>query len=190
MPKTALLIPGFKRQFTSPSYVAARQLIKACGYKTIAVPVVWNNRVLSQQASDVWKFAKKYPQPDLLLGFSLGAMLALITEPDIQPKQLFLCSLSPYWQEDVKSLKKSWLRVIGKRRMADFSTLNNRYFAERVRAKTTLFVGERETPRLVKRVHQTNSHIAGSTLVTIPRCEHKISSPEYLAALQFALEVL
>jgi len=44
----------------------------------------------------------------LIIGFSFGAMVAFIASQKIRPKKLILCSLSPYFNEDLKKLRKGW----------------------------------------------------------------------------------
>lgn len=41
-----------------------------------------------------------------LFGFSLGAMLAFIIAKEVNAKKLILCSLSPFFKEDLKFIKK------------------------------------------------------------------------------------
>ena len=53
----------------------------------------------------------------------------------IKPKMLFLCSLSPYFKEDLKFLKKSWRNGIGKKRIEDLENFSFEELAKDIKCK-------------------------------------------------------
>lgn len=79
-----------------------------------------------------------------LFGFSFGAMVAFIASAEINPKLQLLCSLSPYFKEDLPHLKKSWKNYFGKKRMADMKTFSFNEFSRKTQCRTILVAGTKE----------------------------------------------
>ncbi len=110
-------------------------------------------------------------------------MIAFISAIKIKPKVLFLCSLSPYFKEDLRFLKKSWKNDIGKKRIEDLKNFSFNNLVKDINSKTILIVGEKEPKELHKRVNDAYKKIKKSELIIINGAKHKISQKEYIDKL-------
>ena len=96
---------------------------------------------------------------------------------------LFLCSLSPYFKEDLKSLKKSWRNSVGKKRLEDLKNFSFQKLAKDITCKTFLIAGEKEPKELHKRVNDAHKKIKNSELFIVDGAKHEISQKEYIDKL-------
>ncbi len=114
-----------------------------------------------------------------LLGFSLGSMIAMISSAKINPKMQILCSLSPYFKEDLPYLREWWKQLEGKRRMDDFKNYSFKEISSKTNCKTILLVGSREPRDVIRRVNDAHKRLKGSRLVTIENIGHDIFNKRY-----------
>src|SRR5690606_37231643 len=89
-------------------------------------------------------FHKHKGRQNYVLGFSYGAVIALITANDLKPKKIFLCSLSPDFKEDSKNMKEWIKKLIGKNRYKDIQTRSGRKIAQELKVPSVIFYGEKE----------------------------------------------
>lgn len=110
MIKVVYIIPGFTDKIGQKKYTRIIPLFKAKGFKTIPITISWKNKTMSGY---VEQFLQRYnPTPKdkvYLFGFSFGAMIAFISSSagQTKPKRMILCSLAPFFKEDLPFLKKS-----------------------------------------------------------------------------------
>ena len=121
--KTIFLIRGFslKKTAASPDFEDLRSQLTKLGYRVIPVDILWDYKTVSQFTR---KFAILYQQQksdyNIIIGSSLGAVAALAAAPRLLPNELFLCSLSRVFVEDLTTSHKSKLRQrLGQRRLKD-----------------------------------------------------------------------
>lgn len=188
MPKRIFLIPGFKSHIVSKQYGWLVSYLKDKGYDVISVPIKWNYRTLTQNAQEFIEFYKRNKTSnDYVLGFSFGAVIALMTAETISPKKLFLCSLSPDFKEDSKYMSH-WLRkYIGEHRYADTTTRSAIKLSKALSIKTVILYGENEGdefPQLKRRCEETAFLARDARLVIVPNAPHDISAPMYQSALK------
>ena len=189
MSKTLFLIPGFTHSVKENAYKKVSAVFKKHDYTVIGFEPSWKRSTVSDQAAAFISFVEsKKINPDecAFLGFSFGAIIALIGAGKIKPKELFLCSLSPYFAEDIKIMSANWKKFIGKKRVADFTTMNCKKLCAQIHSSTHLFVGGKESnkfPILLRRIKAAHASISGSTLTLIPNAIHDIGQKEYLDAL-------
>jgi len=182
MKRVVFVLPGFKH---SPDRKIYKDIILAFEYKRIkAIPVKinWKNRTISQISED---FLKEYnsvsADEKYLFGFSFGAVVALIASIKIYPKAQILCSLSPYFKEDLPFIYKSWKKMIGKKRMEDFKNLSISDFAPKVKTETYLLYGAKEGKFIEKRAKDTFGELRSKKhLVAVDSAKHDIGNPRYL----------
>ena len=147
------------------------------------IQIPWNYRTMR----DWVVFARKRIDPtteNYLFGFSYGAMIALILATEMKSKTIILCSLSPYFKEDLPRVPSSWKAYIGKRRIRDFATLSFKRLASKVTSRTILTVGEHESNVCHSRVRDAHLRLKNSRLVIIKGAKHNIHQKEYLAAVE------
>lgn len=182
--KIAYIITGFRENHGLYGYREIKKFLESYDVKVVEVKVSWKNKTMADYVNDFKKQLKHDANDEIyLLGFSFGAMISLIAASEINPKALVLCSLSPYFQEDIKHLKKSWVRYIGKNRLDYFTTLSFNNISEEIKLKTILIVGENEPKEVVRRVEDAHLKISNAELIIAKGARHNISQREYLSTV-------
>jgi pimeloyl-ACP methyl ester carboxylesterase len=126
----------------------------------------------------------------LLIGFSYGAMISSVLATRHPFGRVFLCSLSPYFAEDIPRAKKSWLTMVGHRRVSVFERLPFASIVKDYKAKqTTVFAGEvemakRKFPMLGERGRAAGAQLPHTHFVAVPGAGHDISHANYRAAIK------
>lgn len=190
--KIIFIIPGFKHQPTQKAYKEVSQLLKKEGYSPVPITITWSKSTISENTEyvlrKIWeKIAKQKSETQKnisVFGFSYGAMIALIASTKIPVKSLMLCSLSPYFKEDLK-------KIINSPRYKDFETLQCKLLTKKIKAKKVLmFYGMKETKPLIKRVTAAYKQIAvrNKYLLPIKNTEHAIGDKHYLYAIKSATQ--
>ena len=188
MSKTFFIIPGFKSQATDLSYRWLVNFLKKNNYVVQLVPVTWSRNTLTYNAREFSIYFEEHKtEENYVLGFSYGAVIALMTAEYTKSKEFYLCSLSPDFAEDVGSMS-AWLRTyIGKNRLADASTRSACRLARSLKTQTTIFYGEQEGidyPSLKKRCEETAKLAPKAKLIKVPNAPHKIDFPAYQEAVK------
>lgn len=189
--KTFFIIPGFKQQATDKNYSWLIKLLKGKGYKVVPVPVNWNFKVLSENAEEIADFLKLYPTEEkYILGFSYGAVLIMLIANQFKFKKIYLCSISPDFLEDTKSISQEIRKYIGKRRYLDTQNRSALNIAKTINVPVTIFYGEQEGkdfPQLKKRCEETSQVVLKSKLVVIKNAPHRIDDSNYRLAIESEL---
>lgn len=189
MKKDIFIIPGFKEKISDKAYVSLKNLFIKKGFTVHLVPIVWNYKTISDQITQFEEFyKKKKSKNNYILGFSFGAVIAFAAANKLKPKKLFLCSLSPYFKEDLKLIPNTWKKFVGKKRILDFSKLIFGKLAKEIniKTKTLVFIGEEESKKYItlkKRCEDAKSKIKNSKLIVIKNAPHDIGNKYYLEAL-------
>jgi predicted alpha/beta hydrolase family esterase len=186
----AYLIPGWGEDLNDRDYSSVLATYKKCGYAPQFVPINWKHRTIDDWTEEVkLKITKQDLQSSLLSGFSWGAMTALVLAAEYQnPKRLLLFSLSPYFAEDLPSLKKWWLDAAGKRRVANFKKLPMASLAAKINCPTIIFAGLKEGKQIEKRAREANLKIKKSKLIMLDGVKHDVADPRYIEAIRKALK--
>ncbi len=185
--KTFFIIPGFKQKVNDKSFVWLKDFLTKKGFRVVMVPVKWNRTTLTDCAvlfEDF--FDENRGAENYVLGFSYGAIIALMTAEKLQPKKLFLCSLSSDFKEDVPSMSDAIKRYIGKRRVDDCLTRSGKDIAKKLSIPTVIFYGDKEGieyPQLKKRCEETARLSARTKIVIVKNSPHDISFPSYKKAI-------
>lgn len=182
MKATLFIIPGFKEQVSDEQYLALRKSLPNKDYKVVFVPIVWNHCVMTDWIDQFLSFYKKNcGEKNIVLGFSYGAMIALLTAKTLRPAGLFLCSLSPYFSEDLQYIPERWKHFIGKRRMEDFRRYSMKEAVRGLRIKTKMFIGSVEQEKFVhlKRRSTEAAEALLANLIVIPGVSHDIGDERY-----------
>lgn len=189
--KTFFIVPGFKTQVNSSEYKWLISYLEEKRIKVIKVPVQWDRRVLSENANDFISFFNVHKSKDnFILGFSYGAVITFLTANTLKPKKVFLCSLSPAFNEDLLPKDSSLLRYIGKKRFTDLSSYHAKKLAKDFQIQSVVFYGEREGneyPKLKKRCEETVQLAQHSRLVVVKDAPHQINFPTYKEAVKKAI---
>jgi len=186
--KTFFIVPGFKTQGTSIEYKWIISYLKVKGVRVLKVPVTWQRSTLSDNAKDFEHyFNANKGKENYILGFSFGAVITLLTANILKPNKIFLCSLSPAFNEDLDPKDNSFIRYIGQKRFTDLSSYSARLLAKELRVPSVVFYGEQEGneySKLKKRCEQTVQLAKNSRLVVVKDAPHQIDFPAYQEAIK------
>ncbi len=187
MKKVVYIIPEYLGSLSNPAYKSILSVFKQVGIKPIPVELQWKRRIMTQYVSefmDIYNAAKKEGDQTYLFGFSYGAYIAFLAAIKIKPKAVFLCSISPYFKEDLNDLYKSWIRMSGKARIIDHKKYVFDSLAKKFNSKAFIFVGDAEQWQLMRRAKIAHKLIKNSKLIIIPKARHRIGQREYQNAIK------
>ncbi|MBI2580324.1 hypothetical protein HYV85_00780 [Candidatus Woesearchaeota archaeon] len=185
MDKVAYIIPGYPHSGREKPYRRIAEFFRFRGIKPIIISMLWKRATLSNNLEQFMRAHQKFGGGEAyVLGFSVGAVIALIASTKVKIKTAILCSLSPAFKEDVQLWKKSWKKFVGKKRLEDYKMCSFDQLVKRVNCRTVLVAGGKEYPLLLRRVKMAKKKLKNSELVIIPGAKHDISQKEYLEVLR------
>src|ERR1700745_701040 len=101
--KTVLFVPGYQEDIKSRDYTSTVRTIEKQGYKVKFVPINWVRTTIDNWVDELEAvYSKHDPADTILAGFSFGAITAFVAAVKQNPFELWLFSLSGYFDEDVK----------------------------------------------------------------------------------------
>ena len=178
--KTMFIIPGFKMSPHDKAFSWLVTFLENKGLRVIQTPVKWNYRTLSQNTADFIEYYNKNKSAEnYILGFSYGAVIAFLTASTLAPKGIFLCSLSPDFEEDRIFMNSEEKKYIGKRRYADTKKRSSSKIAKNLKTPVVIFYGEKEGdkyPALKKRAKETARLAQKSKLIVVKDAPHQIEA--------------
>lgn len=139
------------------------------------IKIKWHYNTLGDMVDQTWS---KITSENInkkenihLMGYSIGGFVALNLAPKLNLKKLSLYSPSPLFKETKKSLPKSFLNFLGKKRTKDIecysvNILNN------IKVPTEIYIGEKETKDMKEFSEYLNKNIKNSSLYTKEGCNH------------------
>ncbi|HVA83056.1 MAG TPA: alpha/beta hydrolase [Candidatus Aquilonibacter sp.] len=188
----AYIIPGYTSN-SDRTYSKISKLFERRGLRAKVVKIKWQNRVMTDYVKElVDKVRQDNPKRIYLLGHSFGAMIAFIAASgQMNPYQLILCSLSPYFSEDlhIKRVRK-WRKGLGKRRWSDLEMIRFNELAGQCKCKVTLIVGSKEWKVMINRTVEAKKRIRGSKVTIIKGAEHDIAGKAYFDAVKKCISKL
>lgn len=176
--KVLYVIPGYRESTHTEGYQKIRKAAEQKGYKVKFWEPNWRYSTISKLVSE-FSSTKKDTEEINILGFSLGAMIGILSSEKLTVRRLFCCSLSPYFKDDLKKIPNIAHKILGKRRIKDFSTIQ---LPKKINSNIYILVGEKEWPLTIARSKTTFSCIKSkkSFFKIIPDTEHNISSKKYI----------
>lgn len=118
-------------------------------YPDFAITIVsldWNRKSIFDW-NDTARKQIRDMKVDLLIGFSIGAIVAVILESELMVKKLELVSPSPFFREYIPKFSKTMLKVLGKKRINDIEKISLKKI--KTQSKTDVFVGSKELPIMI-----------------------------------------
>ncbi len=191
--KTVLFVPGYQEDLESRDYKSTISAIKERGYDVKFVPINWKRTTIDQWVDELEAVYNKCdPKQTIIAGFSFGAITAFVASAKRNPFELWLFSLSPYFEEDVSSpnMKKSWLNIIGHRRATAFSKLNFKELSTNINCKVLIFVGEIEMnkwPDMKERNNIAHKLLNNNKLTIVAAVGHDVANPKYIEAIKLTI---
>ncbi len=193
MKKIAYIIPGYNQSYLKQkSYLKIAKCFEKQNITPIHVKIAWRKKKPERFADYTKKFLKLYKKlpggENYILGFSYGATIAFLTAAQTKPKALILCSLSPYFKEDLKKLNPSWLRWWRKNfTESDYSFTE---FARKIKRKTHLIVGDKEGDECLRRAKDAKRKLINSSLTIVKGAQHNINQKEYQEQVAYIIAKL
>jgi hypothetical protein len=186
--KKIFIIPGFKQKASDTMFTWLRMFLGKQSFDVVMVPITWDRRIMREYVSEFERFYESHKSShNSILGFSYGAVIALISAQKLDAKNLYLCSLSADFKEDLPFMKKWIKNYLGKRRVSEIETRSGREYARSLTVPTIIFYGEVEGktfPQLRVRCEETANNAKHAELVKIKGAPHDISHPEYKMAIK------
>jgi len=192
--KTIFVIPGYRHVPTNKAYLALSEILKSEGYEPILVEIPWKKTTISENTAHFIKtYNKIKTRKKYILGFSYGAMIAFLAATKISVDTLILCSLSPYFQEDLPKKKVYFRSPIQADRYNDFSKLHFATLAKKLKAKKIhLLYGTKEARSLIRRVNDAFARITleDKFVQRVKAVDHNIGDKRYLETIHQIAKIL
>lgn len=184
---TIFILAGYRQQPTQRAYKQIALILKKQGFRPVPIPLSWANTTISANTD---YFLKRYKRirvkKKYILGFSFGAMVAFLASTKVSVAGLILCSLSPYFTEDLPKRELP-------RRYADYANLHFGSLSRLIKARQIILLyGSNEAKALIRRVNDA--------FVTIPTerkyvyqvrdTGHEIGNRQYLLRIKEVVQVL
>jgi hypothetical protein len=186
MSKVLYLIPWFLEKTTFKRYSALKTFLHKAWFKVISVEIDRKRKTMNDYVEDFLSTFNQHGNLDevFVLWFSFWAMISFISSTKLEVKAQFLCSLSPYFKEDIPSVKEQWKKALGKKRLKVFNDLWFDELSPHVKCKTYIFYGTKEWPEIAKRSKDANTKIYESELLIIEWAKHDLSEKQYIATIK------
>lgn len=183
--KVAYIIPGLDQSSRSKPYRELANFFRGNNFQPVPVQISWKYKTMTHYLKQFYQHSQNQPrQETCMLGFSFGAMIAFLSASFVNPRALILCSLSPYFKEDLPHIPQVWKTYMGIRKITDMKKYSFNAYAQEIKSKTFIVVGDKEYPLTKKRAAEASKKISGSRLLTIRGAEHNIAQKEYLKTLE------
>ena len=185
--KIVYIIPGHgETHLRQRVYGKVGKIFAGRGITPTQVEIDWNYaepKSFTEYQKQFLKVYKKSKNTEVyVLGFSFGAMIAFLTAAKAKPDVLILCSLSPYFKEDLKNLKPAWVKWWRK------NFIDNNYtfakLAPKVKSQVILIVGGEESKVCLIRAKEAKKKLSNAHLYIAKGAKHKIGQKEYLHEIE------
>ena len=181
-------MPGFRESIDSRDYKSILDAIGEGGYLVKFIPIQWTRTTIEDWTKQLdEEYAKHSSDDTILAGFSYGSLTAFMSATKRNPAELWLFSFSPYFADDMRKMKKSWLKEIGQHRAQAFSKLEFAQLAKTITCKTLIVVGEKEIrkyPLIGNRSTVASKEIGNSHMIIVDGSDHDVTDRRYIAAIQ------
>lgn len=185
--KVAYIIPGYEQSHLKQrGYKKVGKFFAARNITPVYVEIDWHQEKPATFGNYVEQFLAQYKKEKntevYVLGFSYGALIALLAASKVKPKMLILCSLSPYFKEDLQHFPEDLLKWWKENFVnSDYSFEK---LASRIKTKTHLVVGDADHPGTIARAKAGKKTIPESKLSIAKGAKHNIGQKEYLETLE------
>lgn len=187
MNKIAFIIPGYyQTKKNNPAFSEIAGYFEDRNIKAIIVDVDWKYNTMTEYVEQFKKIYAKNKKGTKIyfLGFSLGAMISFISSVELKPDVQILCSLSPYFKEDLSIAKEWWKTFWGKKRIESFSKLSFNELSENNAVKTIILAGDKEGMQIHRRANDAFKKIKNCRLINVTEAKHQIEHENYLTEIK------
>ncbi len=121
MKQIIYIIPGFGESLKDKPYLELIKYFESKGLRVVFYQPKWKWNTIKKWLDDFQNLLEKDDTQDsVILGFSFGADIAVLSTKTHNFSKLILCSISPYFKEDIKYLPTLTEKYLGKKRMKAF----------------------------------------------------------------------
>jgi len=181
MNKVVFIVPGFSELTSEEKYQKIARYFKKTNITPIIVDINWKRKVMSEYVQEfLTKYEQKKSEINYFWGFSFGAVICFIASSKVEVDTQILCSLSPFFSEDIPMIRPAWLKYWGKKRTGDFKKIHSEDLVKTINAKTILLTGSKEGKEITatkNRIYQLL--ICKKEQYIIKNAKHDISNPDY-----------
>jgi len=184
--QTLIIIPGFGESKKDVAYTMLKKELGGLGYKIIFHTPKWKRNTVQKWLSDFDKFFQKYKKrKPIVLGFSFGAYVALLSATKFIFSKLILCSLSPYFKDNIKNLPPLAYKILGQKRMRAFKQHD---LPKNIKIPARFLVGDKDLNIVIKRsISAYKKYKGNKKLVIIKDAEHDLNNRDYIKGIKKAL---
>lgn len=197
MGKTVFIIPGAGQRADMPHYQQIGELFEKQGITPAYIGINWRMRQSIEDCAEeaeghIRKVLEERPNDQLyFLGFSIGAMVAHYLSAHYEAKAQILCSMSPFFKEDIEHLP--FLTRLISNFMIYPGSERPKYpnpFAYKM-MDTYWLIGEKESRYLNEKIISKRQELyPEANLVMVKNTRHDISAPEYIKAISNVITLL
>lgn len=166
-----------------------KPLITFCKHNNVSVEVISYVWKYSTQKQIAEKVALRLRDGNsIVLGFSLGALIALLSvaQTKLKYKHLILCSTTPLFSETV--FPKNVKEYLGKKRVQEAIDTKISNIAKSINnTPVTILVGENEDKEIIRQNISLSNKIHKSYFINIKNTGHDMYAPEYLKEINSLL---
>lgn len=187
-----LYIPGKGTSRANYPYDKILRKIQRRGHNTQFCHMNWPRSAVVGDWLDQARpaYAQCDPSQTIVVGFSIGAMLAFLLAAQQPPAGLVLCSVSPYFAEDLSLVPMRWIRQLTPERHASFKKLYFDDVAPAITCPTRLVIGGREPDWAQQRTQKASAALPGGDIFAAKNAGHTPAMWSYIQALNAAFDSL
>lgn len=192
MSSVAFIIPGFYHSPNETKYQMIAQYFQEKNIKTVVVDIPWKRKVMTDYVNYFKQvYLNNKADENYILGFSYGAVVSFISSPEVKPDLQILCSLSPYFAEDLPNIPQSWKKAIGKRRVKDFKQYSGINISHLVHCETIILFGSEEGSEVRACNDRVSQNLEGKKRkIVLKGVKHDIADARYQQAIQDIIKSL
>jgi len=188
----AYIIPGYLFSPNQAQYKQIAGYFKARSIVPISVTIQWKEKTIMESVTDFLEWdSQNQATKRYILGFSFGAIIALIASTKITVDTLILCSLSPFFQEDLLVVPSSFTHDLDAKQVEEFKKMNNRELVKKITANTFVLYGLKEGEFVEKRAKSTFENLSAKKhLIAIDGVKHDIADKNYQKIIEGIIKKL
>lgn len=179
-----VIIPGFGETVKQSAYQQIAIFAHEKGYNVLMFIPRWQRHIATDWLNEFQQFIQRnVPSPcnTLVIGFSFGAYIAINSARHFKFKKILLCSLSPYFRDDIPKLPAIAYKILGKKRIQDFKKYA---FPLAIRTPAIFFVGDKDMPLVIERSKKAFKQRGGpKKFELVSGAEHEIDK-KYLEIIK------
>lgn len=193
MKKIIYLIPGFgESHIKEKGWSKVAKLFEVNGFNPVHITIDWDKTTPSSFSDYTKEFLQQFKKPKntevYVLGFSFGAIIAFLTATKTKPTALILCSLSPFFKEDLVKFKPTWMRWWRKHFIESDYVFND--LVSKVTTRTYLIVEDIDAKEIMHRARDAKRKLPNASLIVARGAKHRIIQKEYMTALERVIKKL